>query len=95
MRRKPVTFTINLFAITFSLIAFITSLASIVIVLAQKWSTHRIEWKPIDILPEDQKFKDEEEPSDSALVSEALNLSRKKKKKIEDPLDEILQSTNF
>lgn len=95
MRRTLMNSTINLLAIILSLIAFITSLVSIILVLAQRWSTHKIEWKPIEILPEDQKFKDEEEVSDSDLVSEALNLSRKKKKKIEDPLDEILQSTNF
>ncbi len=87
---------ISLFAITFSLVSLLVSIAAIVIVLAQKWSTHKIEWKPLEILPEDQKFKDEdEEKTDLDLVNEALQLSRKKKKKLEDPLDEILETNNF
>jgi superfamily I DNA and RNA helicase len=87
---------ISLFAITFSLVSLIVSIAAIVIVLAQRWSTHKIEWKPLEILPEDQKFKDEdEEKTDLDLVNEALQLSRKKKKKLEDPLDEILETNNF
>jgi superfamily I DNA and RNA helicase len=87
---------ISLFAITFSLVSLLVSIAAIVIVLAQKWSTHKIEWKPLEILAEDQKFKDEdEEKTDLDLVNEALQLSRKKKKKLEDPLDEILETNNF
>jgi phage-related minor tail protein len=30
-----------------SVIALVTSLVAIVLVLAQRWSTHRIEWKPL------------------------------------------------
>lgn len=88
--------TINLLAIILSLIALVTSLVSIVLVLAQRFSTHRIEWKPLDVLSEDEKFKDEEEEkTDEELVTEALKLSRKKKKKDVDPLDEILETNNF
>lgn len=88
--------TISLLSIILSTLALFTSLAAIVLVLAQKFSTHKIEWKPLEILPEDQKFKEEEEEkTDSELLSEALSLSRKKKKTNSDPLDEILETNNF
>jgi hypothetical protein len=80
-----------------STIAIVISLIAIVLVLAQRWSTHKIEWKPLVTkeLEEEEKFKEEEEES-SELLAKALDLSKKaKKKKSEDPLDEILEANNF
>lgn len=91
--------TINLFAICFSVLAFITSNIAIIMVLAQKWSTHKIEWKPLEM---HDPFKESEEEmeavaeDDGKLLEEALNLQRKgKKAKPADPLDEILETNNF
>ena len=82
-----------------STIAFITSLIAIVLVLAQKWSTHKIEWKPLQI---DDPFKESEEEmksvddEDGKILEEALNLQRKGKKQKEvDPLADILETNNF
>ena len=92
--------SISLLAIILSTIALVTSLVAIVLVLAQRWSTHKIEWKPLvtSELPEAEKFKEEEiEASESEALSSAIEMSKKAKKKREDkdPLEEILQSNNF
>ena len=91
--------TISLFAITFSIVSFVTSLIAIVMVLAQKWSTHTIEWKPLESY---DPFKEAEEEAqivdsgDEKVLEEALKLQRKKKKEsVEDPLDKILETNNF
>lgn len=91
--------TISLFAIMFSLVSLLVSIAAIVIVLAQKWSTHRIEWKPIETF---DPFKESEEEKklldgdDDKVLEGALNLQRRGKKKQEvDPLNEILETNNF
>lgn len=92
--------TINSLAIILSVISLIASLASIVLVLAMRFSTHKIEWKPLvtEELKEEDKFKEEEE-DDIELLTKAIDLSNeareKKKKKITDPLDEILETNNF
>lgn len=90
---------ISLFAIVFSLVSLLISLAAIIIVLAQKWSTHKIEWKPLEIhdpfkqSEEEMKSVDDE---DSKILEEALNLQRKGKKQKEvDPLADILETNNF
>lgn len=90
---------ISLFAIVFSLVSLLISLAAIIIVLAQKWSTHKIEWKPLEIhdpfkqSEEEMKSVDDE---DSKILEEALNLQRKgKKQKEADPLADILETNNF
>ena len=90
---------ISLFAIVFSLVSLLISLAAIIIVLAQKWSTHKIEWKPLEIhdpfkqSEEEMKSVDDE---DSKILEEALNLQRKgKKQKDQDPLADILETNNF
>jgi hypothetical protein len=67
-------------------------------VLAQKWSTHKIEWKPLNFDPmeeEEEVLKEEEEAAE--LLDKALSLSKQatKKKKLTDPLDEILETNNF
>lgn len=91
--------TISLFAITFSLVSLVISLAAIILVLAQRWSTHKIEWKPLQIhdpLAESEEEIKSVEDEDSKILEEALNLQRKgKKQKDEDPLSDILETNNF
>lgn len=82
---------INLTAIIIATIALVISLASIILVLAQKWSTHKIEWKPM--IQEEVKEEAFEESSDEDLLEQALKMNKKKKKE-EDPLSEI-ESSNF
>jgi hypothetical protein len=82
-----------------STIAIVVSLIAIVLVLAQRWSTHKIEWKPIQMndpfQESDKEFKQVDE-EDSKILEQALNLQRKgKKQKDEDPLTEILETNNF
>lgn len=86
--------TISLFAIAFSVLAFLISNVAIIIVLAQKWSTHKIEWKALEYEPikEEEEYKEDDE---QAMLKSALDLSAKKRKKIEDPLDTILETNNF
>jgi len=90
---------ISMFAIAFSLVSLLVSIAAIVIVLAQKWSTHKIEWKPLETF---DPFKESEEEKkildgdDDKVLEEALALQRKGKKKQDvDPLSEILETNNF
>lgn len=91
---------INLTAIIISAIALIVAVAALAMVIGMKLSTHRVDFKPLEI---HDPFKEEDfqpftEPTEE-VVQEALKLSReglqRKKKKEEDPLDEILQSNNF
>jgi len=90
---------VSLFAIMFSLVSLLVSIAAIVIVLAQRWSSHKIEWRPLETF---DPFKESEEEKkildsdDDKILEEALNLQRKGKKKQEvDPLNEILETNNF
>lgn len=79
-----------------SVMAFAMSLVAVVMVLAQKWSTHKIEWKPLEI--HDQYKEDEEDEAqqqdDAEELEKALAL-QKSKKKPADPLDTILETNNF
>lgn len=82
-----------------STIAIVTSLIAIVLVLAQRWSTHKIEWKPLQVqdpfLVSDKETKEIEE-DDGKILEEALNLQRKgKKQRDHDPLTDILETNNF
>lgn len=90
---------ISLFAIVFSLVSLLVSIAAIVIVLAQKWSTHKIEWKPLETFDPFKESEDEKkilDGDDDKVLEEALTLQRKGKKKQEvDPLNEILETHNF
>jgi hypothetical protein len=88
---------LSLTAIFISGFSLIMSLAAIIFVVAQKLSTHKIEFKPLlsDELREEDKFQEEAEEEDK-LLQEALKLSQsKRKKKSEDPLDSILETSNF
>jgi len=80
-------------------LALIMSLAAIILVLAQKWSTHKIEWKPLKLndpfLESEEEIKQVDE-DDSKILADALNLQRKGRKlKEQDPLNEILETNNF
>jgi hypothetical protein len=82
-----------------STIALVTSIAAIVLVLAQRWSTHKIEWKPLQlndsVASSDEEFKDVDD-EDGKILKEALNLQRNgKKQKDQDPLAEIFETNNF
>jgi len=91
---------INITAILISVISLITSIAAIVTVLAFKFSSHRIEWKP---LPQEtfEPFKEvdteltKQDSMDEELLNKAFELSRKKREKNQDPLDTILETSNF
>jgi hypothetical protein len=81
-----------------SILAIGTSFVSIVLVLAQRWSTHQIEWKPLvtkDIEADVEKELEDADVEDSKILSNALHLQRKGKAKIVDPLDSILETNNF
>jgi hypothetical protein len=90
---------ISLFAIAFSFVSLLVSIAAIVIVLAQKWSSHKIEWRPLKAFDPFEESEDEKkiaEEDDEKTLEEALTLQRKGKKKPEvDPLSEILETNNF
>lgn len=86
---------ISLFAIIFSLVSLIISLAAIVIVLAQKWSTHKIEWKPLELNEETASSEEViAEKEDEDILFKALELQKKKRKQ-EDPLDAVAETSNF
>ena len=82
-----------------STIALVTSLVAIVLVLAQRLSTHKIEWKPLQlndsVASSDEEFKDVDD-EDGKILKEALNLQRRGKRAEEiDPLSEVLETNNF
>lgn len=93
---------INIASVIMSVIALVFSIIACILVLAMKWSTHKIEFRPLDTK---EMFKEEEEEEfrpftepDSKLVEDALKLSqegKKRKNREQDPLDEILESNNF
>jgi hypothetical protein len=88
---------INLLAILVSSLALITSIAALALTIGMKLSTHQIQFKDVET-PDFDKFEEEEEKKieedSDELLEKALNLQRKKKK-IEDPLDAIAETSNF
>jgi len=82
-----------------STIALTVAIAAMILVLAQKFSTHKIEWKPLTFDELKEEIDEEQElieEGDGKTLEEALKLQRKgKKPKVEDPLDSILESNNF
>lgn len=82
-----------------SAISTVIAIAALAMVIGMKLSTHKIEWKPLSFDPikeeEDEQIKEEEDSAE--LLDKALNLSKQanKKKKLSDPLDEILETNNF
>lgn len=83
---------LEMFAISFGFIAMLTSIAALSMVIGMKLSTHKIEWKPL----ETNEFKpelDQEEKEDDEVLKKALGLQKKKKQ--EDPLDAVAETSNF
>ena len=82
-----------------SAIALTVAVAALAMVIGMKLSTHKIEWKPLQIQDPFAVATQETsaiEEDDSKILQEALNLQRKgKKAKDEDPLSDILETNNF
>lgn len=82
-----------------SAIALLAAIVAIVLVLAQRWSTHQIEWRPLvteTLEDKAEKELNEVEEDDAVTLKEALSLQRKNKIKAPiDPLDTILETNNF
>jgi hypothetical protein len=89
----------SIIAIIIASLSLIVSLAALGVTLGMKWSTHRIEWKPIetfDPVKEAEKETEEVEEEDGKTLENALELQRKgKKPKLQDPLETILEDNNF
>lgn len=87
---------VELFAITFSLVALLVSVAALAMVIGMKLSTHTITWKPLEDLTkeEDKEAEIIAEEEDEELLAKALDLQKKKKKQ-EDPLDAVAETSNF
>ena len=91
---------INLTAIIIASISILVSIASLCLVIGQRLSSHKIEWRPLvtkELEERELELEDQEtEHNDEKLLESAISMSRKSKKdKDIDPLDEILQSHNF
>jgi hypothetical protein len=82
-----------------STIALLVALASLGISLGTRWSSHKIEWKPLqlnDPLAAADKESEELDIDDGKILQEALNLQRNgKKQRDQDPLNDILETNNF
>lgn len=86
---------LNLTSIMVSMLALIMSLAAIVMVLAQKWSTHKIEWRALQTQDPLESFEEKtQDELDEETLSEALDL-QKRRKRVVDPMEEITQTHNF
>jgi len=82
-----------------SVIALVAAIVAVILVLAQRFSTHKIEWRPLaaeSFEDESEKELIEADEEDEATLKEALRLQRTKKPKASiDPLDSILETNNF
>ena len=90
---------IEITSIILASIALLVALASLGISLGTRWSSHRIEWKPLQLndslASSDEEFKDVDD-EDGKILKEALNLQRRGKRAEEiDPLSEVLETNNF
>ena len=88
---------INLTAIIISCIALFTSIAAMCLVIGQKLSSHKIEWRPLVQEKIEQHLEEEDvnlSEDEDKILNEALSMSRKKKKEV-DPLDEVLETANY
>lgn len=81
-------------SIFISFFAVLVAIASLAMVIGMKLSTHKIEFRPLVTgeLKEEEKFPEEQD--DDELLKSAINLQRKKNKQ-EDPLDSLLETSNF
>ncbi len=82
---------LNLCAIIISFLALLVAVAALGISLGLKWSTHKIEFKPLEF--DEFEDKEDEEIDEDEILQAALKLQRKKK--IEDPLEDITKTSNF
>lgn len=82
-----------------SVIALVAAIVAVILVLAQRWSSHKIEWRPLvteTLEDKAEKELNEVEEDDAVTLKEALSLQRKNKIKAPiDPLDTILETNNF
>ena len=80
-------------------LALTTALVAIILVIAQRLSTHQIEWRPLVSEKAEAEAEEEQleaDADDSKILEDALSLQRKKKPKADvDPLDDILSTNNF
>lgn len=82
-------------SILISVLALITSIVALGITLGMKWSSHKIEFKPLLTSPiTEEQEETPEDQNDEEVLRNALNLQRKKKKEI-DPLLDITETANF
>jgi hypothetical protein len=89
---------INLTAIIVSCLSLFVSITAIVLVVAQKMSTHQIEWRPlIQEKAEEEAIEEikEQDQDDEKTLEAAINMQRAKKKKDQDPLEDILETSNY
>lgn len=90
---------LEMLSVILSSLSLMVALAALGVCLGMKWSSHKIEWRPLETTKvEEEEFESFTDP-DVGLVDKALELSKqgkeRKKKKDEDPLDSILESSNF
>lgn len=91
--------SLHIVSIIMSCFAVMLGGTALVMTLAQKWSTHTIQWKAFDdgvkfdpIKEADEELlKSEKDDEDFLLKVKEL----KKKNKVEDPLAEELTTSNF
>jgi hypothetical protein len=80
-----------------SCIALLLSTLACIAFVAQRMSTHKIEWRPLVQEKIEQELEEEDinlSNDDDKILNEALYMSRKKKKEV-DPLDEVLETANY
>lgn len=91
---------LSIAAIVLSFLSFIAAICALGISLGIKWSSHQIEWRPLEVNDPFKPYKDDEEKetSEEEILNEAYKLAeegkQRKKKKEEDPL-EFLETSNF
>lgn len=88
---------LELLSIILSALSLLVSLAALGVCLGMRWSSHKIEFKPLelkDLEEEANKLEAEETASDEEMLGKAKEL-QKKAKRNQDPLDDILSTSNF
>ena len=92
---------ISLASIIIATLALVFSTISCAMFVGIKLSTHKIEWKPLEVADPYKDFEKFEDDNVEDFAAKAKELSqkglerRKKKEEIIDPLDTIAESNNF
>lgn len=76
-----------------SVISLVVSITAVVLVLAKHYSTHTIQWKEMEF----DKFTDEEDKEEDKfddMLEKALSMQKKKKRE-QDPLEYLEETSNF